>query len=118
MQISTSARHCEIVPELRAFAVDRLERCAKLAPDLRDVRLIVTGEKFRHTAEILARLNQHEMASREEAPDMRIAIDRAIDGLEAQLRKVKSRRLDRKREGRGPAPEADGPDTAREEIGD
>ena len=100
MQISTTARHCDIAPELRAFALERLERCARFAPDLHDVRMIVTAEKFRHTAEVMVRLNHHEMVSREEAPEMRVAIDRAIDGLEEQLRRFKSRRIDRKREGR------------------
>ena len=101
MQISTTARHCELAPELRALALDRLERCTRFAHDLHDARLIVTAEKFRHTAEVTVRLNQHEMVSREEAAEMRVAIDLAIDGLEEQLRRFKERRVDRKREGRG-----------------
>jgi putative sigma-54 modulation protein len=100
MQISTTARHCEIAPDLRTLALERLERCSRFASDIHDARLIVTAEKFRHTAEITLRLNQHEMISREEAPEMRVAIDRAIDALEEQLRRLKTRRLDRKREPR------------------
>ena len=100
MQISTTARHCEIDPELRALAVERLERCTRFAPDLHDVRLIVTAEKFRHTAEVLLRVNHHEMLSKEEAPEMRVAIDRAIDALEEQLRRFKDKRVERKREPR------------------
>ncbi len=101
MQISTTARHCELAPELRALAQDRLERCTRFAHDLHDARLIVTAEKFRHTAEVTVRLNHHEMVCREEATEMRVAIDRAIDGLEEQLRRFKERRQDRKRDGRG-----------------
>ncbi len=111
MQISTTARHCELAPDLRALALERLERCTRFANDLHDARLIVTAEKFRHTAEVTVRLNHHEMVSREEAPEMRVAIDRAIDALEEQLRRFKERRVDRKRDGRGLAsnatPEAD-----------
>jgi putative sigma-54 modulation protein len=117
MQISTTARHCELAPELRALAMERLERCTRFASDLHDARLIVTAEKFRHTAEITVRLNHHEMVSREEAAEMRLAIDLAIDGLEAQLRRFKERRNDRKREGRTePAGAAEG--AAEEEIED
>ena len=108
MQISTTARHCELAPDLRALAVERLERCTRFASDLHDARLIVTAEKFRHTAEITVRLNHHEMVSRQEASEMRLAIDRAIDGLEEQLRRFKERRNDRKHEGRGELPAADG----------
>lgn len=100
MQINTTARHCEIDPELRALAVERLQRCARFATDLHDVRLIVTAEKFRHTAEVLLRVNHHEMLSKQEAPEMRVAIDLAIDGLEEQLRRLKDRRVERKREPR------------------
>lgn len=116
MQINTTARHCEIAPEVKLLAAERLERCTRYAPDLRDARLIVTAEKFRHTAEITVRLNQHEMVSREEAAEMRVAIDRALDGLESQLRRFKEKRVDRKREMRGNgAPE---PSEAGEEIED
>ena len=100
MQISTTARHCELAPDLRALAVERLERCGRYASDLHDARLIVTAEKFRHVAEVTVRLNHHEMVSREEAAEMRVAIDGAFDALEEQLRRFKDRRNDRKREGR------------------
>lgn len=100
MQISTTARHCELAPEMRALAADRLERCTRYAADLHDARLIVTAEKHRHTAEVMVRLNHHEMVSREEAVEMRLAIDNAFDALEEQLRRFKERRNDRKREGR------------------
>jgi len=115
MQISTTARHCELAPELRALALERLERCTRFAQDLHDARLIVTAEKFRHTAEVTVRLNHHEMVCREEAEEMRVAIDRAIDGLEEQLRRFKERRQSRKREGRGEAA-PDGVGEAEEEM--
>ena len=107
MQISTTARHCELAPELRELAVERLERCARYASDMHDARLIVTAEKHRHTAEVMVRLNHHEMVSREEAVEMRLAIDSAFDALEEQLRRFKDRRNDRKREGRGEPPAAE-----------
>lgn len=97
MQISTTARHCDLDPSLRTLAQERLERCMRFAPDLHDVRLIVTQEKFRHTAEIHLRVNHHEMLSKEEAPEMRVAIDRAIDSLEQQLRRFKDRRTGKPR---------------------
>ncbi len=114
MQISTTARHCEIDAELRALAVERLERCARFAADLHEARLTVTAEKFRHTAEIHLHLNHHEILSKEEAPEMRVAIDRAIDSLEEQLRRLKGRRVDRNRAPRAaelaPADEPGGED--------
>ncbi len=101
MQISTTARHCELDNELRAFAQQRLEKITRFARDIHEAHLTVTAEKFRHVAEIQLKLDHHEMVIREESPEIRMAIDRAIDRLEQQLRRLKERRVDRKRDGRG-----------------
>ena len=99
MQISTTARHCELDPEVRQFAERRLGRLQRLARDLKEAHLIVTAEKYRHTAEITAKLKHREIVSREESTDLHAAIDRAADQLEEQLRHLKERRLDHRRDG-------------------
>jgi len=98
MQISTTARHCELDPEMRSFAEERLQRISRFARDIHEVHLIVTGEKFRHVAEITLRLNHHELVSREEATEMRSSIDGAVERIEEQLRRFKDRRTDHQRE--------------------
>jgi len=103
MQISTTARHCELDNELRAFAQQRLEKITRFARDIHEAHLTITAEKFRHVAEIQVKLDHHEMVIRDESPEMRMAIDRAIDRLEQQLRRLKERRVDRKRDGRNEA---------------
>jgi putative sigma-54 modulation protein len=99
MQISTTARHCEIAPELRALAEGRLEKLERYARDLREAHLIVTAEKHRTTAEITLHLTHREVVSREEATDARMAIDLALTHVEEQLRRVKEKRIDRRRPG-------------------
>ena len=95
MQIHTTARHCELAPEDRAFAQQRLEKLEKFARDLHEAHLIVTAEGYRHTAEITLHLKGREIVSREASTDARAAIDLAADRLEVQLRKLKERRVDR-----------------------
>jgi putative sigma-54 modulation protein len=112
MQISTTARHCELDPQTRQHATQRLEKLERFARDIHEAHLVVTAEKFRHVAEITLRLNAHELVSREASDQPRVAIDMAADRLEQQLRRLKERRVDRKRAPRpngaaGPAP---GPD--------
>lgn len=99
MLISTTARHCELDPDVRAFAQQRLEKFERFARDIREVHLIVTAERFRTTAEITLKLNHHELVSREEANEMRMAIDLAADGIETQLRRFKEKRIDKQRRG-------------------
>ncbi len=103
MQISTTARHCELDATVRTFAQQRLERFERFARDILEARLTVTAEKFRHTAEITLRLKHHEMASREQADTPHAAIELAAQRLEQQLRRLKDRRTEHKRPGRGPA---------------
>ena len=101
MLIHTTTRHCDLDPELRVFAQQRLEKLAKFARDLHEAHLVITAERYRHSAEITVRLNHHELVSREESTELRVAIDLAADRLEQQLRRFKEKRVDRKRNPRG-----------------
>ena len=110
MQISTTARHCELDAQVREFALQRLAKLERFARDIQEAHLIVTAEKFRHTAEITLRLKRHEMVSREESDTSRVAIDLAAQRLEQQLRRLKDKRTEHKRPVVGPpgGPGADG----------
>ena len=114
MQIHTTARHCELDPEVRMFAQQRLEKFGRFARDIQEARLIVTLEGYRHAAEITLRLKRREMVSREQSTEPRSAIDLAADHIEQQLRRLKEKRVSRKRNapnGRnGVAPAATEPD--------
>ncbi len=108
MQITTTARHCDLDPEVRLHAEQRLGRLNRYAADILEAHLIVTAEKYRHTAEITLRLRQNELVGRQVSDDPRLAIDGATDALEEQLRRRKDRLVDRKRESRGTARVVDG----------
>ena len=101
MQIHTTARHCELDPEVRLHAEERLRKLGKFARDIREAHLTITAERYRHSAEITLRLNHHELVSREASNEPKIAIDLAADRIEQQLRRFKEKRVDRNRGGRG-----------------
>lgn len=100
MQIHTTARHCEIDPEVRLFALERVKRLERYARDIREAHLVLSIEKYRHRAEITLKLGAHEMVSRRESTDAHAAIDRAAERLERQLRRLKDKRVSRRRGGR------------------
>jgi len=101
MQILTTTRHCELDQEVRLHAQRRLEKLEKFARDIHEAHLVVTAEGYRHSAEITLRLNHHELVSREESTEPKVAIDLATDRLERQLRRFKEKRVGRKRGPRG-----------------
>jgi ribosomal subunit interface protein len=109
MHINTTARHCELDPEDRLFALERLGKLQRYARDLHEAHLVVTAEGYRHSAEITLRLKHHDLVSREESTEMRQAIDLAADRLEQQLRRIKEKRIDRKRSGARPRDGSEAP---------
>ncbi len=95
MQISITARHCEISPGVRQFAQQRLEKLQKYAGDIHGVHVVVTQERAAHAAEITIRLDGHEVVVTQEHAEAGAAIELAADRMEEQLRRHKDRRLDR-----------------------
>ena len=100
MHITTTARHCELDNEDRRFVEQRLEKLGRFARDVTEVHVTVTAEKYRHAAEITVKLRRTEFVSREEAGDLRTAVDQAVDRMEHQIRRHKERRVERKSGGR------------------
>jgi putative sigma-54 modulation protein len=99
MQIHTTARHCQLEPDLRRFAEERVQKLQRLARDIQEASVILTAEKYRHTAEITLKLRHNEVVSRDEATEARMAIGLAADRAEEQLRRLKEKRVDRRRNG-------------------
>ena len=46
MHINTTARHCELDPEDRLFALGRLEKLGRFARDIQEAHLVVTAEGY------------------------------------------------------------------------
>ena len=97
MRLITTARHCEIDPEDKLFAETHLEKLSRYAHDIREVHLTLSSENYRHTAELVLKVNGREFLGRETANSVRTAITEAIGRLEPQVRKLKELRLERRR---------------------
>lgn len=108
MRIHVTARHCELDPEDRLFAEQRLEKLARFAQDIQEAHLTLTADDYRYVAEITLKLRGREIAGREEADRPRTAISAALDRLEHQTRKLKDRRLEQRRGDRTRAVDAMG----------
>jgi ribosomal subunit interface protein len=97
MRIHLTARHCDLDPEDRLLAEQRVEKLSRFVRDIQEAHITVSQEKYRYLAEIALKVRGREMASREEADQARVAIERAADRLEQQVRRLKDRRLERRR---------------------
>ena len=93
MQIHLTARHCELGPDVRGFAQQRLEKLQKYDSGIQDVRVIVSLERKLHTAEITVRLHQQDVVITESHVDPGAAIELAAARLEDRVRRRKEKRV-------------------------
>jgi putative sigma-54 modulation protein len=101
VQIHLTARHCELGPEVRAFAEQRLEKLQRYDDGIHEVRVIVSAERKLHTAEITLRVHQQDLVITESHADPLAALELAADRLEERVRRNKDRRVNApRREGR------------------
>jgi ribosomal subunit interface protein len=105
MRITTTARHTEISPELRARARSLVERLAKFATRAQGAQVIFGGDHGVATAELKLHIQRGAvLVGHAEGDDHRSALDLAVARVRRQLDKlpVKRRQARRRRTaGRG-----------------
>ena len=93
MQIHLTARHCELGPDVRSFAEQRLNKLQRYDEGIHEVRVIVSAERKIHTAEITLRAHQQDLVITESHTDVIAALELAADRLEDRVRRNKDKRV-------------------------
>ncbi len=107
MEVNFTARHYEIAPELREYVVKKLEKLEQFHNWIREARVILTAENYRHIAEVNLQTRRRDFTSREESADMYSSVDMVVEKLAEQLKRFKDKRISRgRRNGRQVAPSA------------
>ena len=101
MDIVVVGKHNEVDSHLRAFTVDKVERVNKFASDVRRIEVDYEHHPTRraedsHTCEILVHVRQHLVKGTAAATEYGIALDRALDKVDQQMRRLHERRVGRK----------------------
>ncbi|MFN0150200.1 MAG: ribosome hibernation-promoting factor, HPF/YfiA family [bacterium] len=96
MQIKTTARHFEMTPGLKEHVEDRLARLTKYSQPILEAHVVLSVEKYRHTAEITLHGNGTNFAGNAQADDMYAAVDEVCSKLETQVKRHKEKRTERK----------------------
>ena len=107
MQITVTGRHMEVTEAIRDHAEEKITRELSEFPRVQSVHVILTVEKYRHIAELVAQAPHHiHIEAKEESDDMYASIDRAVEKIEKQLHKVWGKMQDIKSRERLPDVEA------------
>src|SRR5882757_220530 len=97
MNVEFTGRKCEITPTLRKSVETGVTKIRKILGDKFDSKVILAIEKHRHKAEITSTPRNGPLVGVAQAGDMKSAINQAIDHLEKQAVKYKTRWRSKKR---------------------
>jgi len=98
MNVEITGRHVLITPAIRTYVMKRLRKFDRFFGANSSFHVIIGVEKERHTAEILLKSKLLDLTGKGETGDMYTSIVRAIEKLERQALKSKSRRIETKRQ--------------------
>jgi putative sigma-54 modulation protein len=100
MNVEYTGRHCEVTPAIRKEVELGLTKIRRILGDRFDTKVILTVEKHRHKAEITISPRNGLLVGLAQAKDMTIAVNEALDHLEKQAVKYKTRWQSKKRSAR------------------
>ena len=91
MRISVTFRNKEGENWHREYIDDKLMKLKKYIDNPVEAHVVLSVEKFRNVAEVNLMANGLNVNAKEEAKDMHLAIDNAIEKIERQLKKKKEK---------------------------
>jgi len=88
----------KVTEAMKSYADERLQRLARFATFLKEATLVYSVQRAWHIAEVTARFGSTVMRAEERSNDMYVSVDKAIDKMEQQVRRLKGRLETRKRD--------------------
>ena len=96
MGVECTGRGVEITPRLRALAEERASRLERHLGGPVTVRVVLSHEKHRFEAEVIATFRRRRWTAQEETGEARAALTLAFEKIDAQAMKDAERRHDRR----------------------
>ncbi len=87
MHITITGRHYEVADTMRRYVERKAPRLMKYFPQLLDVHVLLSLEKFRATTELVAVGKHLKVSAKAQGHHMQEAFDQAYDKLAEQLRR-------------------------------
>lgn len=92
--IKITGRHVEVTEAMKQYALEKISKIERFMNRIIDVNVIMDIQKFEHRVEIILKVNHTKITSQATSNDMYVSIDRAVDKLESQLRRYKTKLQD------------------------
>ena len=99
MQINFNFKNFEPSDHLRKYATARFEKLIKYAgTDNAELQINLSVEKFRQKADVVLTWDDNNLSAFEESEDMYSTIDLVLDKMDAQVRKIREKAKDKRRQ--------------------
>jgi putative sigma-54 modulation protein len=89
--IHITGRHIEITDSMKDYALEKISKIERFMNRIIDVNVIMDIQKLQHRVEIILKAGSFKITSQASSTDMYVSIDKAIDKLEAQILRYKSK---------------------------
>jgi putative sigma-54 modulation protein len=99
MSFSITGRNFDVTPALREYTQEKIGRIEKYVDKITSVHVILTVEKYRHIAEVTIQTHGTLLKGVEETADMYSSVDKVLDKIEIQAKKLKERIKERSKTG-------------------
>jgi len=86
MQIAVTFRHIDADEGVKGYVKGKVQRLQKYVENSREVHVVLSGEKFRHMAEITIIGDGMTLNSQARDRDLYTAIDQMVEKMERQIR--------------------------------
>ena len=96
MQLSVTFRHMEASDALKDYAHEKISRLEKYLDSVLEANVVMSVEKFRHTADVTILSDGFKINGQEQTEDMYSAIDMVVDKLERQVKRHRQKLKGRK----------------------
>ena len=98
MELRIHGKELKITPAMKDYVKEKVERILKYIDDADNVRVSVMAsvKKFKQSVEITIPLKSFIIRAEETQEDFYAAVDKAVDKLQRQIRKQKTRLVSKK----------------------
>ena len=97
MQITITARHFNLTKAIRDTIEDSCEKLSRYFDQIVTVHITLSLENSRNLVDMSLHASKFNLQAQAEAMDMYLAINEAIDNMEAQIKKLKDKVTDHKK---------------------
>lgn len=96
MDITVTFRHMDPIQSVRDYAEEKVSKVDKYLDTVSEAHVVLSVEKFRHTADVTLSIDGTRIKGVEETEDMYSAIDQVMDKIEKQVKKYLSKNRTRR----------------------